>query len=191
MQVGTGNAYKRFLIVNWFTGSANKGVTEQGSSGSPLFNADKRIVGQLYAGESACNYMGGADLYGRVYSSWTGNNNDNGSLKPWLDPDDTGISTLDGLDYNETVGIDSPEEATARALTVYPNPSNGMVWFDVDALGMANYKVFDLNGRCVKEGSTVLTSTSQAVNLTSLPSGSYLLQLHTATRSYSATVVIK
>ena len=190
VQVGTGS-YKRFLIVNWYTGSNNKGVTEQGSSGSPLYNADKRIVGQLYAGQSACDFMGGADFYGRVFYSWSGNNNDDGSLRPWLDPDDTGISTIDGLNYNETVGIDTPEETSERTLKVYPNPSDGMVRFDVDALGMASYKVYDLNGRCVLEGNTVLTATSQAVNLTSLSSGVYLLQLHTTSRNYSATVVIK
>lgn len=192
---GTGS-YSKFLIVNWYTGSQNKGVTEQGSSGSPLFNADKRIIGQLYAGSSACDYMGGSDLYGRVYSSWTGGGTSTNALKNWLDPDDTGVTNLDGIDFESTpVAIVSPQDAADNSqlcnLDVYPNPSTGVIHFDVDALGSANYKVFDLGGRCVKEGNTVLTSTSQAIDLGSLPKGSYVLQLHTSSRSYTGMVIIK
>lgn len=184
-------SYNKFWEVAWYTGSQNKGVTEQGSSGSPLFNSDKRIIGQLYAGSSACNNMSGTDLYGRLFSSWNGDYTEATSLKSWLDPDDTGVTTLDGLNYKpEPVSIDSPEE-TSNNLNVYPNPSNGVVHFDVNALGAANYKVFDATGRCVKEGSTILTSTVQAIDLRPLPKGNYIMQLHTSSRSYTATVIIK
>ncbi len=189
VQKGT-SSYNRYLIVSWYTGSQNKGVTEQGSSGSPLFNAEKRIIGQLYAGSSACNNMSGTDLYGRVYTSWNGGGTNETSLKSWLDPNNTGVSTLDGLNFEDEVGIDSPVASKMNDLKVYPNPSNGMVRFDVDALGDANYKVFDLNGRCVLEGRTVLTATSQAVNLTTLNAGTYVLNLYTSSRNYSTTVVI-
>ena len=166
-------------------------MTEQGSSGSPLFNGEKRIIGQLYAGSSACDYTEGTDLYGRVYNSWTGNNTDATSLKPWLDPTNTGVNTLDGIDYvDEPVAINSPEIDASNNLKVYPNPSNGMVHFDVDAMGDANYKVFDLNGRCVLEGRTVLTATSQAINLSALQSGNYVVRLFTSSRSYTANVII-
>lgn len=193
---GTGS-YSKFLITNWYTGTQNKGVTEQGSSGSPLFNADKRIIGQLYAGSSACDYMNGQDLYGRVYSSWNGQGTEATALKFWLDPDDTGINNLDGInyDYDPNVAIVTPEEAISNRnacnLQVYPNPSNGTVHFDVDALGSANYKLFDLSGRCVKEGSTVLTATSQAIDLGRQPQGSYVLQLHTSSRTFTGIVIIK
>lgn len=183
-------SYSKFYEVNWLTGTNNKGVTEQGSSGSPLFNGDKRIIGQLYAGTSACDYMNGADLYGRVYNSWTGNGNGNGRLSDWLDPENTGIEVLDGLDYNSTVGIDCADPVNATRMSVYPNPSTGMVHFDINAIGAANYKVFDLNGRCVKEGRTVLTSTHQAINLDCLPAGTYNMTLYTASGNYSANVVI-
>ena len=190
---GTGT-YSKFLITSWYTGSQNKGVTEQGSSGSPLFNADKRIIGQLYAGSSACDNMGGTDLYGRFYSSWNGSGVSNAQLKPWLDPDNTGIEKLDGLDYQSNpVDIVSPQDAANNSnacnLDVYPNPTTGIVHFDVDALGSANYKLFDLNGRCIKEGRTVLTATNQAIDLGPQAKGSYVLQIHTSSRSYTAIVI--
>lgn len=181
-----------FWEVSWYTGSQNKGVTEQGSSGSPIFNENKRIIGQLYAGSSACNKMNGTDLYGRIYKSWNGNNTTTTSLKSWLDPDNTNVTTLDGLDYKDNpAAINSPENAIKNNLNVFPNPSTGVVHFDIDALGAANYKVFDASGRCVKEGNTILTSTTQAVDLRSLPKGNYVMQLFTSSKSYTATVIIK
>lgn len=183
-------SYINFYQVNWYTGTANKGVTEQGSSGSPLFNASKRIIGQLYAGSSACDNMGGTDLYGRLYISWTGNNADNNSLRPWLDPENTGVSVLDGLNYTDNTGIDDVQTSRNKSLKVYPNPCKGTVRFDIDAIGDANYKVFDLNGHCVKEGRTILTSTVQGIDLSTLSKGSYILKIYTSANIYSATIVL-
>lgn len=182
-----------FYRVYWYTGSQNKGVTEQGSSGSPLFNADKQIIGQLYAGTSGCDYMSGYDLYGRLFTSWAGDGTSTGRLSNWLDPTNSQVVSIEGIDYQDVgnVGIDPVEANKPLSLKVYPNPTHGTVHFDIDALGEANYKVFDLSGRCVKEGRTVLTTSSQAVNLSSLPAGTYTLCLYASSRNYTATVVVK
>nr|WP_293834401.1 putative Ig domain-containing protein [uncultured Arsenicibacter sp.] len=77
------------LTVSW----GSLGVTEGGSSGSPLFDANKRIVGQLHGGPSYCgapSYLL-ADYYGRFYTSWAGNGNVGARLSDWLDP--LGINT--------------------------------------------------------------------------------------------------
>lgn len=51
----------RYYGVYW-----SEGVTEPGSSGSPLIDATTRhIIGQLYGGTSACNKPDGPDVYGR------------------------------------------------------------------------------------------------------------------------------
>ncbi len=71
------------------------GTTEPGSSGAPLFNRQKRVVGQLHGGFAACG-NNDLDSYGWFYRSWTGGGSVSNSLKPWLDPDNTGIITLDG-----------------------------------------------------------------------------------------------
>ncbi|MCB0349238.1 MAG: trypsin-like peptidase domain-containing protein [Bdellovibrionales bacterium] len=72
------------------------GTTEPGSSGSPLFNQDKRIIGQLHGGYAACG-NDDADWYGFLAKSW-----DNGSpvnsLKPWLDAAGTGETFIDGFE---------------------------------------------------------------------------------------------
>lgn len=71
------------------------GTTEGGSSGSPLFDINKRVVGQLHGGASSCN-NNSYDSYGWFYTSWEGGGTDNTRLRNWLDPDDTGTLTLDG-----------------------------------------------------------------------------------------------
>lgn len=47
--------------VRWFSG-----VTEPGSSGSPLFNDRQQIIGQLMGGSSSCEQPSGIDIYGRM-----------------------------------------------------------------------------------------------------------------------------
>jgi V8-like Glu-specific endopeptidase len=45
--------------------------TEGGSSGSPLLNSSKQVVGQLYAGTALCTNMSGYDRFGKFSVSWT------------------------------------------------------------------------------------------------------------------------
>jgi hypothetical protein len=58
---GSGLPGARFYGVRW-----SLGVTEPGSSGSPLFDAaSQRLIGQLYGGNASCSAPGEADYYGR------------------------------------------------------------------------------------------------------------------------------
>lgn len=79
----------------WYIDQWEEGTTEGGSSGSPLFNQDHRIIGQLYGGGASCFNQSGADWYGRLGVSWDGNNSSS-RLRDWLDPNNSGVSTLDG-----------------------------------------------------------------------------------------------
>jgi len=65
-------SFKRISFGNLVGSNANywdvkwsSGVTEPGSSGSPLFNADKRFIGQLRGGGSSCSNPTAIDDYGR------------------------------------------------------------------------------------------------------------------------------
>ncbi|MFN3403808.1 MAG: T9SS type A sorting domain-containing protein [Cytophagaceae bacterium] len=60
-----GSDYFYFWRIYW-----NQGITEKGSSGSPLFNSNHRIVGQLQGGGSFCN-INGPDHYGMFSRSYT------------------------------------------------------------------------------------------------------------------------
>ncbi len=87
--------------INWDDGSFSQprthweitftnGTTDNGSSGSPLFNENLRIIGQLHGGDNTTNY------YGALSVSWKNGNLANQRLQPWLDPDNTGVTYIDG-----------------------------------------------------------------------------------------------
>ncbi len=81
----------------------DQGATEGGSSGSPLFDHQHRIIGQLYGGDLlGCNGVFDA-WYGKFAYSWSGGGTDASSLEPWLDPLQTGQTTLDGMDFGGEV----------------------------------------------------------------------------------------
>jgi hypothetical protein len=74
--------------ANW-----TQGVTEKGSSGSPLFDQNHRIIGQLHGGPSGCGSSQQWDFYGRFDISWTGGGTNSTRLSNWLDPGGTGAMT--------------------------------------------------------------------------------------------------
>ncbi len=82
--------------LHWVIPAWSRGVTEPGSSGSPLFNSAGLVIGQLHGGASACNNPGGADLYGGLAFSFDGNGASDASLKPYLDPLRRGLLLLSG-----------------------------------------------------------------------------------------------
>lgn len=89
----------------WRIASWDDGTTEPGSSGSPLFDQNKRIIGQLYGGSASCtNNIN--DYYGRFDISWDGGTNTTQELKSWLDPSNSNVLTLDGLDGSTTINDD-------------------------------------------------------------------------------------
>lgn len=86
----------------WELRDWDQGVTEPASSGSPLFNQNQLIIGQLYGGGAAClgtNDNGQDDNYGRLDVSWDGGAA-NRRLRDWLDPIGSNVSILSGYNPN-------------------------------------------------------------------------------------------
>ena len=127
----------------WLVDDWEQGVTEQGSSGSALFDENGRIIGQLAAGAAACNGTvnnGQADVYGRFDVSWDFGNSSSSRLRDWLDPNDTGQNTLDQYPSNEVFANDAlvtisnlPEETCDGVV----NPSINIVNNGTDMLTSA------------------------------------------------------
>ncbi|MBE5316080.1 MAG: proprotein convertase P-domain-containing protein [Xanthomonadales bacterium] len=79
----------------------DQGTTEGGSSGSGLWDQNKRLVGQLHGGSAACgNDL--SDYYGRLSVSWNGGGSAATRLRDWLDPSGSGQTAIGGYRSGST-----------------------------------------------------------------------------------------
>ncbi len=140
------------------------GVTEGGSSGSPLYDPEGRIIGQLYGGAAACsgtNDNNQFDYYGRVDVSWNGGGTSSSRLKDWLDPNDTGATdvgpypALTLLAYD--IGIDSIDSPVPGTLT-----DNESVTVSITNYGSEVASNFDVSYQ-IDEGTVVTETYTESV----------------------------
>lgn len=86
----------------WKVGAWEQGTTEPGSSGSPLFDQNGRIIGQLYGGTASCSMPNDPDYYGRFNVSWSTGTSSSTRLSDWLGGTCGSPLVLDGFDPNAT-----------------------------------------------------------------------------------------
>ncbi|MCH7534571.1 MAG: trypsin-like peptidase domain-containing protein, partial [Bacteroidetes bacterium] len=116
-------AFDTWRVADW-----DVGVTEQGSSGSPLFDKDQRIIGQLWGGEAACDVSDPTDdndepdYYGRFGVSW--DLGLNGLLSDFLN-DESGTCFVLGLDTLDFYDPSAGTEGNDVGITFISDPLNG------------------------------------------------------------------
>jgi lysyl endopeptidase len=169
----------------WTVADWDYGVTEPGSSGSPLFNQDKRMIGVLSGGGAACtgttdNNL--SDIYGRFGYAWNNGTTPAKRLKEWLDPNNTGAILIDGVD--PAVGNDTLDAALS-ALTGIPNSSCSASFnpsFKIFNTGLNNLNavniVYGIDGnynQTYNWTGNMVTYASATINLTAMtfPSGNH------------------
>jgi lysyl endopeptidase len=94
----------------WQIADWDLGVTEPGSSGSPLFNQNGLIIGDLTGGSTACSGTvdnGGFVIYGRFGVSWDFGTTNETQLKFWLDPVGTNPTTLQQFPTTQISSFDA------------------------------------------------------------------------------------
>jgi len=150
--------YQELNAPSWlFTESVKKafwrvrhweaGTTEQGSSGSPLFNQNKMIVGNLTGGDATCaNPLN--DYFSKFHMQWNYYPDSSKQLKYWLDSLKTGVSELTG---SEPVDPEIPDYI--ERYTLYPNPASDIVTFKTDSLDISEavITIYSLTGACMSE----------------------------------------
>ncbi len=105
------------------------GTTEGGSSGSPLFNSSKRVVGQLHGGFAACG-NNSADWYGRLNTSWAGGGTAGSRLSDHLDPLGTGATSLGGTQSSGGGGGSAPAAPSNLTATTQSTTMILLGWQD-------------------------------------------------------------
>ena len=121
-------ADSHWRIVAW-----DDGTTEPGSSGSPLFNQEHHIIGQLHGGYASCS-SNTSDYYGKFSLSWDYSTDSTAQLAYWLDPANTGDSILNGLDLNTLLppyikfGVNTTNSCTGEISFIDSTLGNPTSW---------------------------------------------------------------
>ncbi len=105
--------------VVWASTASGNGVTEGGSSGSPIFNSAGLIIGDLTGGGSLCTSLTSPDMYGKFLYSWDQNGTTAATrLKDWLDPGNTGAMSLNGYYCGSAPTLVADFSASATTIPV-------------------------------------------------------------------------
>ncbi len=151
------------------------GVTEPGSSGSPLFDPTGRIIGQLYAGQAACNGTndnGQYDIYGRFAVSWDTGSSNSQKLRPWLDPQGTNPESIDSYPPFYTSVTDIHEQP----VEIYPNPVSDALHIKLNATGNGySYSLVNILGQSVTQGH--LHQGTTTIPVKDFDNGVYFLKI--------------
>jgi len=91
----------------WKIARWDNGVTEVGSSGGPLFDQNKQIIGTLTGGDAVCGNPVN-DYFEKFALSWDYRKEANKQLKYWLDPLNLNSEKLDGMYLNSGMTLCKP-----------------------------------------------------------------------------------
>lgn len=175
--------------VIWAATETNHGVTEGGSSGSPIFGSSGLIMGQLTGGEASCIEQNSPDYYGKFSYSWDQiGDTDTTKLKPWLDPGNTGVETLTGL-----VKINEPETKTTH-YRIYPNPTTGVTFLDTgnnDPSAINEISVIDLTGRVLLRMKPLAGINPVVLDLSGMEKGVYFVLINTEGKKVTSLKLIR
>ena len=159
--------------LQWIATANGHGVTESGSSGSALFNAQGQVIGMLTGGTSECGAgVNGLDYYGKLSYAWTSEGSTSSKrLLPWLDPNNTGLDKIDGIAWPCLEDpLNSIEESSLKQGISYPNPSKGIIRWDIQ--GIEKVEVFGADGRRLE-----FRPELQAIDIEDQPTGIYLIRM--------------
>lgn len=182
------------------------GTTEGGSSGCPLFNSSKRVIGVLSGGQAMCGDSIGYDeqnkkviyslddnrndYFSKLYFDWDHYPAGNKQLKKWLDPVNSGQLAIGGLAFNS---VDVPASVSAdKKLHIYPNPSNGNLTISLtqNSGKDVTVKMYELSGRLIFTHETVSVFPLH-ISLPDLPAGIYMILVKDADQVSSGRVIIQ
>ena len=151
----------------WWIRQWEVGSTEGGSSGGPLFDQGRRVIGTLSGGNAACGDSIGYnaetdrviynpapnydDYYTRFSMAWDHEEAKGNALKPWLDPINQDPQTLAG--YNPT-STEPAKIVSGRLFHIFPNPANDLFYItSKESLqGSGYYNIINLSGAVLLRG---------------------------------------
>ncbi len=127
---GTDGTFTMESNVHWRVARWLNGTTEGGSSGSPLFDANKRLIGTLTGGASYCT-----SPYDDYYAALSKNYNfyatPERQLKKWLDPKERGVREINGYNpytTNYCERLSNVERRDSVGVSRFVSPLSGPIF---------------------------------------------------------------
>jgi len=171
------------------------GTTEPGSSGSPLFSPDHRVIGQLHGGYASCTSQT-SDWYGRFSVSW-----DSTSMSTYLDPGSTGAETVDTISsagmsvapagdvtHMGIVGGPFTNPTVVYTLTnSSPDPVNYSVELTASFGILLDGGTSPVTGTLPASGGTALVTVTLGLPIDSLGAGVYVETINVNDLTHSTT----
>lgn len=100
----------------------SSGTTQGGSSGSGLWDQNRRLVGVLSGGSHSCNNLSGVDFYGRLPVAWQ----DSAAIRNALDPASGGtVCSAGGRDVDQAPPTETPSAPSSACPSPTPSPNDG------------------------------------------------------------------
>jgi lysyl endopeptidase len=178
--------YSYWWIKRWEVGS-----TEGGSSGGPLFDQARRVIGTLSGGVAACgdsigynsetnrviynSALNRDDYFTQFGMAWDYEEGKGNALKPWLDPIGDDPPNLGG--YNPT-SSEPVKLETGRRFHVFPNPARDLfhITSKEPVQGNGYYNIVNLSGALLREGQ--LDGEGRAeIHTSNLAPGLYIVKV--------------
>lgn len=182
--------------IQEFKPDATHGGVSVGSSGSGLFNPDKRLIGiASMAGNQLEPCMKGNSInpnlgfyllacYYALGSAWSPHEDADRSLMSWLDPVESGVITLDGIAANceGITGITRlAQNGLEQYVSIYPNPNaDGRVKLQFNMPYKADFdiEVYDITGkRCLQYEVKDVINGIYSMDMHELSAGVYLIKM--------------
>lgn len=175
--VAPGNHWR----VVWTETQTNWGVTEGGSSGSPLFNKSKRIVGTLTGGGSFCDALSASDYYGKMERHFYGNPNTAAQeLEEWLDPNNSGLTAIDGSYVGSGASPCTPQVSSIENelkfddVKVFPAIASDVLTINTNFYQeISQVRIFNAEGRMLDVFN--LNNANETINVSNFPTGVYFI----------------
>lgn len=198
---------KDYIISsNYWVKQWNIGSTEGGSSGAPLFNKKKRLVGILSGGLASCGDSVGYDVlkdrtifslvdneddyFSKISYAWDYYMEHTKQLKAWLDPINSGSMTIGGLNPG-TLGS-MPAETVRKSFRIYPNPAADQLHISMESMhtGSCSVTLLDVMGRQVTR-KEMTTPGNITLDVSPLLPGLYFIRIDTGTASETSRLIIE
>lgn len=158
----------------------DQGMTEGGSSGCPLYDQNKRVIGQNLGGIAAqcTNPQAVWKVFGKISESWAYGGTPTTELKEWLDPNNSGVSTLDGI--NDVTGV-APVSNFTSSVQNLPIGGGTVDFYDLTTNDPASWS-WSFPG-----GTPSISTTQNPTGISYTATGAYTVSL-TTTNSFGSNM---